>query len=221
MRRGNQLPLAADSLAYVIYTSGSTGKPKGVAVEHGALMNLLRSMQREPGLDENDVLVAITTLAFDIAELELLLPLLTGAKLVIATDAEVLDGRLLLGLLERTKATVLQATPGAWRILIDAGWNNTLPLKALCGGEALPRELADKLLDRAGEVWNMYGPTETTIWSSATRVTRGTGSMRLGPPIANTQFYVLDPAPATSSDRSNRRALHRRQGTGTRLLEPS
>ena len=185
-------PIAADSLAYVIYTSGSTGKPKGVAIEHGALGNLLRSMQREPGLNASDVLVAITTLAFDIAGLELLLPLVTGARLVIATDAEVTDGGLLLHLLERSGATVLQATPGAWRILIDAGWTNALPLKALCGGEALPRELADKLLDRASELWNLYGPTETTIWSSATRVTRSTGSVRIGPPIANTQFYVLD-----------------------------
>ena len=185
-------PIQADSLAYVIYTSGSTGKPKGVAIEHGALRNLLCSMQREPGLDADDVLVAITTLAFDIAGLELLLPLVTGAKLVVATDAEVLDGRLLLGLLERSKATVLQATPGAWRILIDAGWTSALPLKALCGGEALPRELAEKLLDRASEVWNVYGPTETTIWSSATRVTRGTTALRIGPPIANTQFYILD-----------------------------
>ncbi len=186
------VPVTADSLAYVIYTSGSTGKPKGVAIEHGALVNLLRSMQREPGLNADDVLVAITTLAFDIAGLELLLPLLTGAKLVVATDAEVLDGRLLLGLLERTKATTLQATPGAWRILIDAGWSKALPLKALCGGEGLPRELAEKLLDRAGEVWNVYGPTETTIWSSATRVAHGTSALRIGPPIANTQFYVLD-----------------------------
>ena len=191
--------LSASDLAYVIYTSGSTGKPKGVAIEHGALFNLLRSMQHEPGLTSSDTLVAITTLAFDIAGLELLLPLLTGAKLIVATDAEVHDGRQLLNLLERTQATVLQATPGAWRILIDAGWNSSLPLKALCGGEALHRELADKLLDRAGEVWNVYGPTETTIWSSATRVlfpaagARGTGAMRIGPPIANTQFYILDP----------------------------
>jgi amino acid adenylation domain-containing protein len=186
-------------LAYVIYTSGSTGKPKGVAVEHGALFNLLRSMQRTPGLTADDTLVAITTLAFDISNLELLLPLLTGAKLVIATDAEVLDGRQLLSLLERTHATTLQATPGAWRILLDAGWTAALPVKALCGGEALPRELADKILDRTPELWNMYGPTETTIWSSATRVLRGTGALRIGPPIANTQFYVLDarhnPAP--------------------------
>ena len=184
--------VTANDLAYVIYTSGSTGRPKGVAIEHGALMNLLCSMQREPGLNEDDILVAITTLAFDIAGLELLLPLLTGAKLVLATDAQVQDGRLLLKLLAQSGATTLQATPGAWRILIDAGWTDALPLKALCGGEALPRDLAEKLLDRAREVWNVYGPTETTIWSSATRVTRGTGALRIGPPIANTQFYVLD-----------------------------
>ena len=184
--------VTADDLAYVIYTSGSTGRPKGVAIEHGALLNLLRSMAQKPGLTQQDVFVAITTLAFDIAGLELLLPLLTGAKLVIATDAEVQDGQQLLKLLARSGATALQATPGAWRILIDAGWSDTLPLKALCGGEALPRELAEKLLDRAQEVWNVYGPTETTIWSSATQVTRGTGPLRIGPPIANTQFYILD-----------------------------
>jgi len=131
-------PITADSLAYVIYTSGSTGKPKGVAIEHGALMNLLRSMQREPGLDANDVLIAITTLAFDIAGLELLLPLLTGAKLVVATDAEVLDGRQLLALLERSKATTLQATPGAWRILIEAGWSNALPPKPCAEARPCP-----------------------------------------------------------------------------------
>ena len=186
------VPVCKDSLVYVIYTSGSTGKPKGVAIEHGALVNLLRSMEQTPGLKGEDVLVAITTLAFDIAALELMLPLMTGAKLVIATSDEVQSGGLLLALLRTVKATVLQATPGAWRILIDAGWTNSLPLKALCGGEALPRDLANKLLERSSELWNVYGPTETTIWSSATRVTPGTGSLRIGPPIANTQFLVLD-----------------------------
>lgn len=181
-----------DSLAYVIYTSGSTGKPKGVAIEHGALRNLLCSMRDEPGLDESDTLVAITTLSFDIAGLELLLPLFVGAKLVIATDAEVGDGRQLLALIERTKATVLQATPGAWRILIDAGLHLDATLKALCGGEAMPRDLAEKLLERTSEVWNVYGPTETTIWSSATRVTTARAAARIGSPIANTQFYILD-----------------------------
>ncbi|NYF51916.1 non-ribosomal peptide synthetase/type I polyketide synthase [Tunturiibacter gelidoferens] len=187
-----EVPAAADSLAYVIYTSGTTGRPKGVAIEHRALMNLLRSMEREPGLNRADVLVAVTTLAFDIAGLELLLPLLTGARLVIANEEEVADGYLLLQLLQRSKATVLQATPGTWRMLIDAGWSSELPLKVLCGGEALPRDLADQLVERSEQVWNVYGPTETTIWSSATRVTAGTGPLLIGPPIANTQFYVLD-----------------------------
>ena len=186
--------VTATDLAYVIYTSGSTGRPKGVAIEHGALMNLLLSMQREPGLSADDVLVAVTTLAFDIAGLELMLPLLIGARLVVATDAEVQDGFQLMKLLEQSGATTLQATPGVWRILIDAGWTNALPLKSWCGGEALPRELSEKMLDRAGEVWNVYGPTETTIWSSATRVARGNGTLRIGQPIANTQFYVLDEA---------------------------
>ena len=181
-----------EALAYVIYTSGSTGKPKGVAIEHGALFNLLRSMQREPGLGPHDTLVAVTTLAFDIAALELLLPLLTGARLVIATEAQVYDASLLLALLKDSRATVLQATPGAWRAVVDAGWTSALPLRVLCGGEAMSRDLADKLLDRSNDVWNVYGPTETTIWSSATRVSRDMGTPRIGPPIANTQFYVLD-----------------------------
>ena len=198
----NALPAAArpEDLAYVIYTSGSTGKPKGVAIEHLALNNLLRSMAQTPGLTSADTLVAVTTLAFDIAALELLLPLITGAKLIVATDDQVQDGAQLLRLLESSHATVLQATPGLWRILIDAGWNaqsRSLPLKVLCGGEALPRDLAERLLDRSDEVWNVYGPTETTIWSSATRVvreegTRGQGPLHIGPPIANTTFYVLD-----------------------------
>jgi amino acid adenylation domain-containing protein len=186
--------IAARDLAYVIYTSGSTGKPKGVAIEHAALMNLLHSMQREPGLRADDVLVAVTTLAFDIAALELFLPLLSGAKLVIATDEQVTNGMLLLRLLEDSQATVMQATPGAWRILLEAGWSATHPLQVLCGGEALPRDLADKLLARSANVWNVYGPTETTIWSSANRVTSGTAPLRIGPAIANTQFYILDAA---------------------------
>ena len=189
--------IAADSLAYVIYTSGSTGTPKGVAIEHSALVNLLRSMEREPGLQRDDVLVAVTTLSFDIAALELLLPLVAGAKLVIATDEQVTNGGLLLRLMRDVKATTLQATPGAWRILLDAGWTGAecgAPLKVFCGGEGLPRDLADQLIARSPEVWNVYGPTETTIWSSATRVTEGATPLRIGPPIANTQFYVLDQA---------------------------
>ena len=183
---------APDGLAYVIYTSGSTGRPKGVAIEHRALTNLLRSMEREPGLSANDTLVAVTTLSFDIAALELFLPLMTGAKLVIAGKEQVLDGYRLLNLLEQSQATVMQATPSGWRILLEAGWKGQPRLKVLCGGEALARDLADSLLDLSDDVWNVYGPTETTIWSSATRLTKKDGPVPIGPPIANTQFYVLD-----------------------------
>ncbi|MGD0097335.1 MAG: amino acid adenylation domain-containing protein [Terracidiphilus sp.] len=183
---------AADSLAYVIYTSGSTGRPKGVAIEHGALTNLLRSMEREPGLSATDTLVSVTTLSFDIAALELFLPLMTGARLVIASKEQVVDGFRLLELLEKSKATVMQATPSGWRILLEAGWKGWPQLKVLCGGEALARDLADSLMDRSKDVWNVYGPTETTIWSSATQLEKRTGPVPIGPPIANTQFYVLD-----------------------------
>lgn len=179
-----------DTLAYVIYTSGSTGKPKGVAIEHGALTNLLRSMEQTPGLNASDTLVSVTTLSFDIAALELFLPLMAGARLVIATAEQARDGFGLLRLLEHSRATVMQATPVGWRILLEAGWQGQPDLKVLCGGEALPADLAETLCSYSRNVWNMYGPTETTIWSSATRV--GAGPVRLGPPIANTQFYVLN-----------------------------
>lgn len=185
-------PSASSDLAYIIYTSGSTGVPKGVAIQHGSLMNLLRSMEVSPGLSESDVLVAITTVSFDIAALELLLPLIVGARVVVATENEGRTPNLLLSLLNRTHATVMQATPGAWRALLDEGWTGEPQLKVLCGGEAMSRDLADRLLERSNNVWNMYGPTETTIWSSATRVTPGTQVPRLGVPIANTQFYVMD-----------------------------
>ncbi len=190
--RFHAYPSTAEDLAYVIYTSGSTGKPKGVAITHGTLRNLLLSMQRAPGLTEHDVLVAITTISFDIATLELLLPLLAGAKIVLASDNEARMPNLLLPLLKKGKATVLQATPGAWRALIEEGWNGTPALKVLCGGEAMSRDLAHKLLDRSNQVWNMYGPTETTIWSSATLVKREDTFARVDTVIANTQFFVLD-----------------------------
>jgi acyl-coenzyme A synthetase/AMP-(fatty) acid ligase/aryl carrier-like protein len=163
-----------------------------VAIEHGALTNLLRSMEREPGMSASDTLVSVTTLSFDIAALELFLPLMTGGRLVIATKEQVLDGYQLLKLLEQSQATVMQATPSGWRILLEAGWNGQPRLKVLCGGEALPRDLADSLLECSDHVWNVYGPTETTIWSSATRLDKQSGAVPIGPPIANTQFYVLD-----------------------------
>ena len=161
-------------------------------IPHRALTNFLCAMRETPGFTAQDTIVAVTTICFDIAALELFLPLTLGAKVVIAGEEETRDGRLLLSLLKRAGARVLQATPATWELLIEAGWRGDPQLRMLCGGEALPRHLADRLLDRSPELWNMYGPTETTIWSSARRITRGDGPILIGPPIANTQFYVVD-----------------------------
>jgi amino acid adenylation domain-containing protein len=191
--------VAADpeQLAYVIYTSGSTGKPKGVQISHRALVNFLTTMRQTPGLLAADVLVAVTTLSFDIAGLELYLPLTTGARVVIAEATE--DPRALSALLERAQATVMQATPTTWRMLIDSGWPGRPGMKALCGGEALPVALADRLVDAGLELWNMYGPTETTIWSTCARIQTRGETLTIGRPIANTTLYILDqlmePAP--------------------------
>jgi len=183
--------LDPSSVAYTIYTSGSTGKPKGVEVTHRNVANLLRSMRETPGLHDRDRLVAVTTLSFDIAALELFLPLITGAHLVLANRETAQDPRLLIKLLDESKATVMQATPATWRLLVEVGWAGLPGLKMLCGGEALPRQLANEILQR-GELWNMYGPTETTIWSATSRVEAGEGPVTIGPPIRNTSFYVLD-----------------------------
>src|SRR5581483_8011551 len=182
-----------NNLAYVIYTSGSTGKPKGVQLEHRSVVNFLWSMRQEPGLSANDVLVAVTTLSFDIAGLEMYLPLLVGARVVIASAETTYDGRRLAAVLRESGATVMQATPATWRILFESGWAGDRKLKVLVGGEALSAELARKLAESCGPVWNMYGPTETTIWSSIYRVTgRDDRMVPIGRPIANTSFYVLD-----------------------------
>jgi len=182
-----------DDVAYVIYTSGSTGVPKGVQIGHRALSNFVSSMQQQPGIKGSDTLLAVTTVAFDIAVLEIFLPLVLGATVVLARESEVADGDSLRALLDRHAVTVMQATPVTWRMLIDAGWRGP-QLKMLCGGEALSRRLAEDLLSRGGELWNLYGPTETTVWSSVSQVRSGEGPILLGPPIANTQFHVLDSA---------------------------
>ncbi len=181
-----------EDIAYVIYTSGSTGKPKGVEVPHRAVVNFLHSMAMQPGMAKTDTLAAVTTLSFDIAGLELYLPLCVGARLAIVTRETASYGVQLLEQLKKLNVTVMQATPVTWRQLLDSGWEGNPRLKVLCGGEAFPRELANELVNRAESVWNMYGPTETTIWSAVGQVKAGEGPVLLGEPIANTQFYVLD-----------------------------
>ena len=187
-------PLAgSEDLAYVLYTSGSTGKPKGVEVRHGGLVNFLLSMARQPGLTAADTLLAVTTLSFDIAGLEIYLPLLVGARLVLASRAEAADGKRLAARLRDSGATAMQATPATWRMLLAAGWSGRRHLKALCGGEALSADLARELLPRVGELWNLYGPTETTIWSAVETVHAvGEGAVPIGRPIANTALHLLD-----------------------------
>ncbi len=167
-------PLAPVALpadpAYIMYTSGSTGRPKGVVVHHRGLVNLLCAMQRRPGLACDDTVVSVTTIAFDMSVLDLFLPLIVGARLVLAKEQERSDGSALLELLRRHRATFMQATPVTWQLLLESGWHGNPPLKMLCGGEAMPRKLAEKLLKCGGELWNMYGPTETVVWSSALRL---------------------------------------------------
>lgn len=179
-----------DHLAYVIYTSGSTGRPKGVQVSHRALVNFLGSMRERPGITEQDILLAVTTLSFDIAGLELYLPLSVGGRVVLAPAEVAADALRLSSLLDSCHATMMQATPATWRMLLEAGWRPG-KLKILCGGEAMTRELADRLLD-ASSVWNMYGPTETTVWSSVHPVAPGGGAVPIGRPIDNTRMFVLD-----------------------------
>ena len=178
--------------AYVMFTSGSTGRPKGVVVPHRALVNFLNSMRREPGLAADDVLLAVTTLSFDISGLEIFLPLTTGATVVIASRDTQIDGNLLAGELEKNAVTVMQATPATWRILLDSGWKGSRKLKVLVGGEAVPRELVNRLVSLCGAVWNVYGPTETTIWSTAGRMECGEGPVLIGHPIDNTQIAIVN-----------------------------
>ena len=191
-----EIPLVArdgSDLAYAIYTSGSTGRPKGVEIEHRSVVNLLCAMAREPGLSADDVLLAVTTISFDIAALELFLPLSAGATVAIAARGETSDGFRLLERLKSTGATMMQGTPATWRLMIEAGFAPHPGLKMLCGGEALRFDLATELLQNGGKLWNMYGPTETTIWSSCKRIEPG-APVTVGRPISNTHFYVLDGA---------------------------
>jgi amino acid adenylation domain-containing protein len=181
-----------ENLAYIIYTSGSTGRPKGVEVPHRAVITLLRAINNIIGITSSDVFLAVTTIAFDISVLEIFLPLVNGARLVLATRDEVVDGTRLIAALDRHNVTLMQATPATWRLLLASDWRGHKQLTALCGGEALPPTLAAELIPRCARVVNLYGPTETTIWSSADVVAEP-DPITIGAPLANTTLYILDP----------------------------
>ncbi|MGR3758040.1 MAG: non-ribosomal peptide synthetase [Tranquillimonas sp.] len=191
---GSPAPHAAGDAApaYVIFTSGSTGEPKGVEIPRGALDNFLSSMAAVPGLTRADRLLAVTTVAFDIAALELFLPLTVGAEVFVAGRDEVRDGFRLAARLNAGGATVMQATPTLWQMLLEAGFRPRADLTMLAGGEPLPADLAERLMAGGGALWNMYGPTETTIWSSCGRLAPG-GAVTLGRPVRATELHVLDP----------------------------
>jgi amino acid adenylation domain-containing protein len=178
--------------AYVIYTSGSTGQPKGVEVSHRSVVNLLHAVISKTSPKATDTMLSVSTLSFDIAVAEIFVPLIVGGRVVIASREVAADGVELARLLKTSGATVMQATPATWRMLIDAGWQGDSALKVISTGEALDRPLANQLLTKSAELWNLYGPTETTIFSGAIRVTEGAGPVPIGRPIANTSFYVLD-----------------------------
>jgi amino acid adenylation domain-containing protein len=184
-------PPDPEDAAYVIYTSGSTGAPKGVEIRHRNMVNLLHAMETALKFGANDKLLAVTTISFDIAGLELFLPLISGAQVEIAATSELRDGFALRKRVEQSGATLIQATPATWNLLIETGWAGDPNLRILCGGEAMTSALAEALVRRVGDVWNVYGPTETTIWSSFERI--GSGKpISIGRPIANTQFHVAD-----------------------------
>jgi amino acid adenylation domain-containing protein len=198
---GENIPSSArpSDLAYVIYTSGSTGKPKGVLIPQIALVNLLCSMRRWFDFSAKDVLLAVTTMAFDIAAVDIWLPLITGARVVMVSRQAAVDGDALLDALACRNATFMQATPATWRLLLEAGWQGKADLQAVCTGEPMPRDLAEQLRSMTGRLWNMYGPTETTVWSTGFEV-KTAGRILIGKPVGNTTTYILDsnlqPVPA-------------------------
>ena len=185
-----------NTIAYLIYTSGSTGKPKGVQLEHFSVVNFLASMAKQPGITPDDVILAVTTISFDIAGLEMYLPILYGASIFVASQETSMNPDLLIQKIEESKATILQATPVTFRMLNSAEWDGAKGLKILCGGEAMPKDLAYDLISKCGELWNMYGPTETTVWSTVEKVevdeNDKIGYINLGKPIDNTFIYVLN-----------------------------
>lgn len=187
------IKITPGSTAYIIYTSGSTGNPKGVEITHRSLLNFLLSMQREPGIRQGDLLFAVTTYSFDISILEFFLPLISGAITYIADRKTLSDPMELITQLVLLDPDIIQATPGFYQLLLNAGWKGSNRLKVLCGGDMLSGALADRLLATSLELWNMYGPTETTIWSGIKRIWSANDAKNIGRPINNTSFYILDP----------------------------
>jgi amino acid adenylation domain-containing protein len=186
------LETPVDSLAYVIYTSGSTGRPKGVEISHASLRNVLLAVGKEIQISSSDKWLAVTPLSFDISILELLLPLIFGASLRIADASDLDDGKRLADLIDHSASTIMQATPATWRLVLEAGWSGSRNIRLLCGGETLTRKMANDLLTKTADVWNMYGPTETTIWSASWKVAPGDDAPPIGRPLPNTTMYVLD-----------------------------
>lgn len=184
--------LSADSIAYIIYTSGSTGKPKGVRISHRSVVNFLKSMQREPGIEPSDVVLASTTISFDISVLEIFLPLITGAITAIIEHYITTDSAKLISIINELKPTIIQGTPAMWRMLLSSGWKGVENLKILCGGEALTVDLCRDLLPVAKELWNMYGPTETTVWATIYKVREANATISIGKPLSNVKAYILD-----------------------------
>jgi amino acid adenylation domain-containing protein len=183
--------ITGNDLAYILYTSGSTGKPKGVQIRHHSLVNLFLGMQKKPGISSSDITLAVATISFDIAGVDIYLPLVTGAQIIIADALTAKDGRALLDIVKNEKVTILQATPYTWRMMLAVGWDEYLPIKVFTGGEAFPKDLAVKLLPLSKEIWNMYGPTETTIYSIIKQITNA-DDITIGWPVDNTQIYIVD-----------------------------
>ncbi|QXV64196.1 amino acid adenylation domain-containing protein [Mucilaginibacter sp. 21P] len=183
--------VSGEDLAYILYTSGSTGKPKGVQIFHHSLVNVMLSFQKQPGITATDRMLAVATISFDIAGIDLYLPLSVGAEIVLADSITAKDGRALLDIVRTQGITILQATPYTWRMMLEVGWEEYLPLKVFTGGEALAKDLAERLIPRSKEVWNLYGPTETTIYSIIKHITDA-NDITIGWPVDNTQVYILD-----------------------------
>ncbi|MCO4821682.1 MAG: amino acid adenylation domain-containing protein [Flavobacteriaceae bacterium] len=180
------------NIAYVLYTSGSTGKPKGVMITHRNLVNFLTSVKEKPGITASDRLLTITNFSFDMSVLDLYLPLISGATLVIAHEDISKDGRLLFDLLRKESITMMQGTPTTWQMILDSGWEDPLSIKAICGAEPWSLNLAQNLLPKISELWNMYGPTETTVWSARKQIKIDDEFISIGQPIANTQIYIMN-----------------------------